>query len=1087
MRPRSFLETVFFLSLGLLPAGLCASTATVNVNTTVQLNTFVPRDAFGVNVMFWNGKSGLTTVAPKISAAGNRFIRYPGGSSSDDFHWNGTGSYDGQGHWVPDNTSYGLSFVGTETYRGTTSSYGAASMLTDGDNSTAWLSNPETDAPNAQWAYVDLGSAKAVSQVQIQWGMPYATTFRVQYWTGSAGWPLPYLSATDQWADCGNGIVAYSGVSQTVNLTATRTSQWFRVLCLSSSVSPAQYSIAELKCFNGATQVSKNVATYTNGSPDQSWGTVSSTDQANSKQQVVDFDFESFMAWLPSCGPNAKPLITINFGTGTPQEAAAWVHYANVVRGYGIKDWEIGNEMDGNWETGGPLSAKDYARRYILFYQAMKAEDPGIHVYGPVAGGPYDASDDHDGKTYIQGFVDRLAADAGGSKAAYAEGIDFHWYPLFQDNVEADSFATVNKIGTFANTDLPSMLANHPAPSTVPILMTEYNDGINENLTVRLCNGLWLADWLGQFLTYFGSRGSSHVWDAVEGGDASTSLTGASLGYLDGSSNAYQYQERAHYWAMQLLTQRWAIAGDLGTHQLVQANSSSGFLKAYADKRPDGVTSLLLINEDPSNTITATINVAGFVPNSTAARWTFDGTNYAWNTTSVPYHASPDTAPVAGTESGVGASWAHNCPPYSLTVLQLTDSSAPLATATPSPSALPSATPTPTFGPQILVDDFEDPTREGTPPWRLNLWNGTWGLSQASGVSDSISYGAPGADGTSRSAAWSLTVPAGGWANFSTSLPTFNAAAAGFIGLEFWAYGDGKTYRAMIQTQTVTDFDQYGLNITPPAGQWTFYQIPFSSMTRQGWGGQTPTPPTHPVANDIIGLQFAVQSTGTLAFKLDQIGFYQASGIASPTATRSATPTRSPTPTPTASPTWTSSPTPSATATASPTATLSPVLSPTPSATQSPLLSPTPTATPSATPSVSPSPSVTPSLTLSVSMTPTLTPSISASPSPAGPSDPGGRLELVQAVAAPQPQTGPDYRFRVLLAGGAQWMDLKLYSVSYRLLESRRVDSPLPAGWSELDAHIEGLVPGLYFVVLSPGRDGQGSVKGGSLRLVVLR
>jgi alpha-L-arabinofuranosidase len=61
------------------------------------------------------------------------------------------------------------------------------------------------------------------------------------------------------------------------------------------------------------------------------------------------------------------PMITINLGTGTPEEAHNWVEYCNNPVGtrfanlrarngsevpYGVKLWCLGNEMDGLWATG---------------------------------------------------------------------------------------------------------------------------------------------------------------------------------------------------------------------------------------------------------------------------------------------------------------------------------------------------------------------------------------------------------------------------------------------------------------------------------------------------------------------------------------------------------------------------------------------------------------------------------------------------------------------------------------------------------------------------------------------------------------
>jgi alpha-N-arabinofuranosidase len=90
----------------------------------------------------------------------------------------------------------------------------------------------------------------------------------------------------------------------------------------------------------------------------------------------------------------AEPLICVNAGNGTPEEAADWVEYCNGgadtkwgrVRAdlghpepYNVRVWEIGNELWGSWQIGNCDSA-EYARRYRAFYEAMKARDPSIYL-----------------------------------------------------------------------------------------------------------------------------------------------------------------------------------------------------------------------------------------------------------------------------------------------------------------------------------------------------------------------------------------------------------------------------------------------------------------------------------------------------------------------------------------------------------------------------------------------------------------------------------------------------------------------------------------------------------------------------------
>ena len=102
------------------------------------------------------------------------------------------------------------------------------------------------------------------------------------------------------------------------------------------------------------------------------------------------FGTDEFMAFCRAVG--CEPMICVNAGNGTPQEAADWVEYCNgstdtsmgrlrAENGhpepYNVRLWEIGNELDGrhqvSWTTAG-----GYADRYRRFVEAMKAVDPAI-------------------------------------------------------------------------------------------------------------------------------------------------------------------------------------------------------------------------------------------------------------------------------------------------------------------------------------------------------------------------------------------------------------------------------------------------------------------------------------------------------------------------------------------------------------------------------------------------------------------------------------------------------------------------------------------------------------------------------------
>lgn len=97
--------------------------------------------------------------------------------------------------------------------------------------------------------------------------------------------------------------------------------------------------------------------------------------------------------WLTFCElVGSEAMICVNAGDGTPEEAANWVEYCNgaittkygALRAknghpepYGVKLWEVGNELWGGWQIG-HSSADAYADRYKAFHDAMIARDPDI-------------------------------------------------------------------------------------------------------------------------------------------------------------------------------------------------------------------------------------------------------------------------------------------------------------------------------------------------------------------------------------------------------------------------------------------------------------------------------------------------------------------------------------------------------------------------------------------------------------------------------------------------------------------------------------------------------------------------------------
>lgn len=611
------------------------------------------------------------------------------------------------------------------TYVGTTGSNNSGefpySYITDGNTSTRWLSDADTQFPNHQWVQVDLtggSSTVNVSGVSIIWGTPYAASFAVQYWTGADN-VTPYQNNVEgSWSDfAGGNITASTGGTTSITFTTAESTRYIRVLMTASSAGAAgAYSIAEAYAYNGTSLIGTNTA-----STSQNKVVVSSTDPASSKRYQTSppgsMDFASFMTYAHSfsSGPvtSAIPLITVNYGTGTPSEAASWVNYANLQMGYGIKYWQVGNEQDGIWECGGPTNAKDYAYRFIEFYNAMRAVDPAILVTGPVVGGPYDSSNAYDGLPFIQSFLLELQTlGATGDLGA----LDYHWYPWnYGNTATAVEINTSSQVAAFASS-LNSWETTAGVNANIPVIMSEFNiSPATPILMNQLPTGLWLANWLGEFIHYFGSHGNTNLWDTLNG--TAVTLAAGDQGYLQTAAGAYQYQPRANYWAMQMMTNDWAINADTNAHQLIStsvapANGASTLLAAYLDNRPDNVSSLMVVNKDPSNSYITWITGLPFTPNVTANTWTFSSANYVWTSSGSPatYYASPDTAPTAGSVSVPASSFPMTFGPYSINVIQFTNSGIPTNTVTSTPTV----TGTPTSSSTVTPTSTKTPTATAT-------------------------------------------------------------------------------------------------------------------------------------------------------------------------------------------------------------------------------------------------------------------------------------------------------------------------------------------------------------------------------------
>jgi len=375
--------------------------------------------------------------------------------------------------------------------------------------------------------------------------------------------------------------------------------------------------------------------------------TVTSTKDGSINPQDT---FDAFMNLDRQVG--AQPMLTVNYGSnaagtggGDPQEAADWVRYANITKGYGVRYWEVGNEVYGNgtygakWEVDlhkeiGPAA---YARNALSFIQAMKNVDPTIQV-GLVLTAPGSWPDGQN-----PDWNDNVLSVA-------CQQMDFasvHWYPQ-EPGAESDTglLSSTDKITKMVAT-LRAKINQHcgARASHVKIMITETNS-VNFNpgkQTVSPVSALFMAD---NYLSWLENGVTNIDWWTLHNGitpgqNNSSSLMGSTqygdYGILSDGSAATGMREPAPntpfpaYYALEMLS-KLAAPGD----QMLQASSSQSEIGVHAISKHDGQIALLLLNKDPHAAHTISLTLPGISSDFQAEIFTYGASHPSITSTVVP-------------------------------------------------------------------------------------------------------------------------------------------------------------------------------------------------------------------------------------------------------------------------------------------------------------------------------------------------------------------------------------------------------------------------------------------------------------------
>ena len=430
---------------------------------------------------------------------------------------------------------------------------------------------------------------------------------------------------------------------------------------------------------------------FPGGTSSDTYNWKNNTDVVSGQAQSVNFD--QYATLLSQTG--AQGMVTVNYGTGdavgasqSPAEsgaqvAADWVRYANVTHHYGIKYWEIGNEIYGNGTSPTNCGPAVYAQNAKAYISAMKAVDPSI-VIGIVLTAPGNWPDGVTNSGSPQPWNQTVLSALAGT-VGFA---DVHWYPQNPSTVTPPGPTDAGLLGDTAQiptmvSSLQTLLNQYQPPNSgvaaTPIMITETNS-VSSNpgkQTLSIVNALYLQqDYLG----WLQSGVSSVDWWQIHNGIVTTGDNGSSLygtatygdygvladGSCAGANGAQPCEPAADtpfpaYYGMQLLS-KFVHPGDT----LVSATSSQSLVKSYAVKAADGSVRVMLVNDDPSNSYTVGLSYAGFTPASGAP--------------TVATLAPPGTS-ISTSASGTAAS--QTIAPYSAAVITLQPGSTVTPPTTP--------------------------------------------------------------------------------------------------------------------------------------------------------------------------------------------------------------------------------------------------------------------------------------------------------------------------------------------------------------------------------------------------------------------
>jgi F5/8 type C domain len=665
-------------------SGLKAGAQTITVDVSHPVNHFVPSETLGAGVDRIPAEAIDKDLLPeslqRTLSSGWQPVSFRQNTelAVEAWHWNPKGTWSngsdgsdhaGKGYFVgaavPSESlrySYGYELPRRGFTRNDGTDNSGFSRLTDGDLNTFWKSNPyltehftgESDALHPQWVVLDMAQTQPLDSIRIAWGVPYATHYLVQYWTGDD----PIRSPTrGVWQTFQQGAVtAGKGRTETIRLVAAPISVSVRFVRIwmteSSNTCDADgsadphsdprncvgYSIREL--YLGTTtndgafhdslrHTADQEQTTTYCSSVDPWHRAS--DLGSTRQAQVGFD----LFFTSGVTRGLPAMIPVALLYDNPENAVAEIAYIES-RHYPISYVEMGEEADGQY-----MLPEDYAALYIQWATALHRLDPALKLGGPSFQGvnkDIEVWPDASGRvSWTERFLDYLEQHGRLKDLAF---FSFEHYPYDPCRIPWSSLY-----------DEPELIHHiiqvwreDGVPADMPMFVTEGNLSSAASETYQdIFSGVWLADYIGSLLDAGGKAVYYFHYLPLPMEPGCNSSPGT-FGMFTVDASYKIQQPLAQFFVAQLINLEWAQPG-AGDHQVYSAKSDIDdgagreLVTAYALKRPDGEWSVMIVNRDQENAHRVHIEFRGESarkPDSSAAFAgpveiaTFGSAQYKW-------------------------------------------------------------------------------------------------------------------------------------------------------------------------------------------------------------------------------------------------------------------------------------------------------------------------------------------------------------------------------------------------------------------------------------------------------------------------